>query len=225
MTFRTSNGFTVTVDADDYDEVMCHVWKARKPPSSRTYYVERGEYDSQRKKWKLVLLHRQLLDSPDGVMVDHWNGNGLDNRRKNLRHCTNAQNQANQQLRLDSRTGFRGVDFHAPSQFFRAHIKLDGKKRYLGQFATARDAAIAYDNAARSLYGEFARPNFPDIQEEPTPTTRRKRKSRGVIHTKSGVFYVRFKIDGKVRQFGTYHDEHTAGLAAQAKRDELGLAS
>lgn len=224
-TFQTTNGFTVTVDDSDYEAVVRHEWGAHKPPNSRSYYVTRREYDRVAKKTRWISLHRQLMNAPPERWVDHWDGDTLNNRRSNLRYCTNSQNQCNQQVRVDSKTGFRGVDHVPSSPFYRAHIKIDGKKRYLGQFATAREAALAFDNAARSLHGDFARLNLPDIHEQPTRITSRTSKVRGVIRVKTGVFYVRFRIGGKLVQFGTYRDEITAGLAAQAKSIELGFAS
>lgn len=100
------------------------------------------------------------------MMIDHKNGNGLDNRRSNLRFCTNAQNQHNQR-KWGSRSGkplssrYKGVSWHRRGHW-RAKIQAQGKRRYLGQFQSEEAAARAYDRAARELHGEFAVLNFSD---------------------------------------------------------------
>lgn len=87
--------------------------------------------------------------------VDHRNGDGLDNRRANLRPATAAQNAANQQLSIANTTGYKGVSLYRNGRF-RASIQ----RRHLGYFDTAADAARAYDAAALDLFGDFAHLNF-----------------------------------------------------------------
>ena len=101
-------------------------------------------------------LHRFLTGYP---MTDHKNGDGLDNRRANLRPCNNSQNQANR-IHWNGTSGFRGVTRHHGGRW-QATIGRDGRMVYLGLFATPEDAARAYDAAAVAAWGEYARPNFP----------------------------------------------------------------
>lgn len=102
---------------------------------------------------KTILMHRLILNPPIGLFVDHVNGDGLDNRRSNLRHCDYRQNGANRK----PKGRFLGVQMRDGR--FRAYIK----KTYLGVFNSERDAAIAYDTAARVEHGEFANLNFPSV--------------------------------------------------------------
>lgn len=110
-------------------------------------------------------LHRLIANPPTGMVVDHINGDMLDNRRENLRVCTRQQNMMNQRKRVDNTSGYKGVARHTRSRRkpFKAYIKKDGKQHHLGNFETAEAAAQAYDDAARLLHGEYARLNFPGV--------------------------------------------------------------
>lgn len=107
-------------------------------------------------------LHRLIMGAGPGEEVDHINGNPLDNRRSNLRMATSAQNKWNTRRFSNNTSGYRGVSFRKDRGKFRAYINLDNKQRSLGMFHTAEEAARAYDAAAKELFGEFARLNFPD---------------------------------------------------------------
>lgn len=95
------------------------------------------------------------MGAASGQAVDHKNGNKLDNRRANLRFATQRQNTWNRAPKRHTRTGLKGVKVKRDR--FEAVIQ----KTYIGTFATAHDAARAYDAAALQRYGEFARTNFP----------------------------------------------------------------
>lgn len=109
---------------------------------------------------KLVRLHRLLLNAPEHMDIDHANGNGLDNRRSNLRLCTKTQNRANQHT-ISGKSRFRGVWFNIVRKKWCAMIAKTGRRYNLGYFDTEEEAARAYDRKAIELYGEFAAPNFP----------------------------------------------------------------
>jgi len=110
---------------------------------------------------KATLMHRLVLDAPQGVGVDHINGNGLDNRRENLRFCDHSLNAANMRKRAPHSSRFKGVSWHSKAGKWEAYIKREGRKTYLGCYVTEAEAARVYDAAAREYFGEFARPNFP----------------------------------------------------------------
>lgn len=107
---------------------------------------------------KAVLLHRDLLGNPKGI-VDHINGDGLDCRRSNLRLASASESAANVKLRSDNSTGFKGVSPHRKK--WSARIQWRGKRYELGDFSSCEEAVRAYDKAARELHGEFAVLNFP----------------------------------------------------------------
>lgn len=89
-------------------------------------------------------------------MIDHINGNGLDNRRKNLRLVTKSQNMMNRGIQKNNTSGFMGVSFHKATGRWRAYIKKDKKQFYLGLFDNKKDAAIAYNEATKFYHGEYA---------------------------------------------------------------------
>lgn len=105
-----------------------------------------------------------LLNAAPGQLVDHKNLNGLDNRRENLRLCTDGQNKANGRVRRDNTSGYRGVYWNSSANKWQAYISVNSQRLYLGVFSDAWDAATAYNEAATLHYGEFARLN------ERTPT-------------------------------------------------------
>ena len=111
-------------------------------------------------------MHRVIMGVERDVQLDHKNGNGLDNRRKNLRICNHSQNQANQRKRSRASSRFKGVHRYRNSKRWSAKIHVNGQRVHLGAFDSERKAALAYDRAATKHFGEFARPNFPLATEE-----------------------------------------------------------
>lgn len=143
-----TQGKVALVDDEDYERVSAYKWQANK--GSAGYWYGHNDTHGQ--------LHRFVVNAPRELMVDHKNGDGLDCRRENLRLATNAQNQYNAKLRVDNKSGFRGV--HWDGNRWIAQIKSQGRPIYLGRFNTPEAAARAYDTKARELRGEFARTNF-----------------------------------------------------------------
>ena len=155
-----TQGKIALVDAADAEWLSGFRWCAQKAPN--TYYAKR-HMRMVGGKVEQIYMHREILAAPRGVMVDHENGNGLDNRRGNIRLCSTGQNQHN---RAANRGGmasrFKGVTWHNRLGKWIARVSAGGHRRHLGVFGDEIEAAKAYDDAARVLHGEFARLNFPE---------------------------------------------------------------
>lgn len=153
-----TRGMVAIVDVEDFPLVSAYKWRAS--PDCRTFYAHRGQRTNGR--YKLIQMHRMILQPPSGIDVDHINGDGLDNRRSNLRLATGSDNNANRIRLLTNTSGRRGVTWHRQAKRWQAGITRYRKRIHLGLFTDLDAAARAYDTAARALFGEFARPNFPE---------------------------------------------------------------
>jgi hypothetical protein len=136
-------------------------WTARRDRDSDRWYARRGGPDGRE-----IKMHRVILGITDRRLdTDHKNGDGLDNRDENLRPATRSQNLANQRVNRQNTSGFKGVYWDSGTgsrnKRWRARIKVNGKSRPLGGFASREEAGRAYDAAAREIHGEFACVNFP----------------------------------------------------------------
>lgn len=157
LTLTNSDVLVALVDGADYERVKGYYWfgapgRMRKD-GTRNWWAYASIGNS-----KSVALHRLLMDPPAGMEVDHKNRNGLDNRRSNMRLATKGQNNANVPGR--SRTGFKGVYKVARCRTTPFKAVCQGKT--IGWFATAEAAAMAYNDAAMSAFGEFAVLNVAD---------------------------------------------------------------
>lgn len=115
-----------------------------------------------------VYMHRLILSATPAEEVDHRDRSGLNNRRYNLRKCTHSQNQANRRLQSNNTTGFRGVYWDKARAQWSAEIKVMGKKRFLGRYASIEEAAAVRDEASKIHFGEFAQLNSPYPPKNPT---------------------------------------------------------
>jgi hypothetical protein len=108
-------------------------------------------------------MHRDVLNPPDHLFVDHINHNGLDNRIANLRTATPQQNSYNRiHFRKNPSSKYKGVSFKKKEKKWTAQIRYDGKSKFIGTFDSEIEAAKAYDKAAKLYHKEFAALNFPD---------------------------------------------------------------
>lgn len=145
------------VDEEDAALVLQYRWNifVSRPHSAHPrLYVKARISPNQ-----FVYLHHLILPPKPGHEVDHWSGDGLDNRRGNLRECTSAGNNQNRAKRSGSASSYCGVERNKKRWI--ARIKSSNQGIYLGSFASEIEAALAYDDAARIHHREYATLNFP----------------------------------------------------------------
>lgn len=151
-----TRGYTAVIDAVDAPLVSEFNWSI-KQYAGRCYAARSGGRDEHGKMRSPISLHRTIMNFPDGKSVDHVNGDGLDNRRANLRAVTHQQNMMNRGAQKNNASGLKGVTWNRRLFKWQAGIKVDGKKHYLGSFDTAELAHDAYKSACKELHGEFGR--------------------------------------------------------------------
>ncbi len=149
-------GESVLLDDEDYARIGWRCWRLKKSNKGGTYAVATA-YENGR--CRMISMHREIMNPPAEVALDHINGDTLDNRKSNLRAATNSQNQQNRH-KARGRSQYKGVGWHEQAGKWQVQIKLNGKSRYVGIYANEIVAAKAYDRAARKLFGPYARLNF-----------------------------------------------------------------
>ncbi len=153
-----TRGLYALVDASDYEWLCRHKWSVHDTGPGKAQYAVRGC------KGRKIFMHRQIMQPPLGMVVDHINRNGLDNRRANLRNCTRQQNLQNRYWRA-GRSKYRGVCPQGDK--WMATVGYNNQTIYLGLFETEIQAAKARDQKAKQLAGPYAYLNFPEESEEP----------------------------------------------------------
>lgn len=154
---KLSQGKVALVDDEDYERLIPYGW----------YYNER--YAKATINYKKIYLHKFLIDCPKGMQIDHKDGNTLNNQKSNLRIATPAQNTRNRPGDKNSTSRFKGVSLRIQKDKrngkvylytrWAAYIQVDKKLKRIGAFKKEEDAAIAYNEAAKKYYGEFAKLN------------------------------------------------------------------
>jgi len=152
---KLTQGQVALIDDEDYELISQHKWCAYK--HRKMFYASRSCYINGLKT--VIRMHRLIMNAPDGTQVDHINGNGLDNRKENLRLVSNHQNQWNRHS-ISGKSKYKGIHWNKQSKKWQSQIKVYGKRIHLGYFREEIDAAVAYDKAAIKYFGEFAKPNF-----------------------------------------------------------------
>lgn len=143
-------------------KVASHSWFAHRHPNG-AFYAMRGQRVNG--KQTMIYMHRMLLGITDPtILVDHRDGDTLNNTQSNIRRATPSQNMYNTRLQRNP-SGYRGVYLHKPSGLYMAYINHDGKRIHLGYFACPKTASEARDKAASELHQEFARLNCDSRDE------------------------------------------------------------
>lgn len=148
-----TNGYEAIIDSADVPLVNKWNWSAKV--EEHTVYARRGI--SIKGKHHTIKLHRMILSVPDGIEVDHKDGNGLNNRRSNLRTATRSQNMCNKSIQRNCKSGVKGVCWEKNRNRWKAEIRFEGKKKYLGSFASKEEACAAYAEASKAIHGEYGK--------------------------------------------------------------------
>lgn len=148
-----TKGYEAMIDASDVELVDSFNWQALV--GSHAVYAQRIDRSGSKKK--TIRMHRVISGAGHGLEVDHINGNGLDNRRSNLRVATHQQNLQNQRISKTNNTGFKGVSWHKTARKWRARITVSGKETHLGFFPSLEAAHAAYAIASSRMHGDFGR--------------------------------------------------------------------
>ena len=143
-------GMVAFVDDEDYSVVSKYKW-----------YLSGGGYAitnfwKGRKNHFHLTIHRLVSGLRPGVLCDHINQNKLDNRKINLRPCNASKNRMNTGVRADNTSGYKGIYWNTEARIWKAQVQVNGKRKCVGRFNSAKEAAAAYNESAKKYYGEFA---------------------------------------------------------------------
>lgn len=153
---KISKGYFALVDDEDYEFLSNFKWSANV--QRHTVYAKKSAY---RKKNMLtsntneIMLHRMILKPKNGEVVDHIDGNGLNNQKVNLRLCKQSENLRNKKHYKNNSSGVKGVYFNKQANKWIAQIGFNKKMIYLGSFINKHEAAQAYKEKSQKLFGEF----------------------------------------------------------------------
>ena len=148
-----TQGKKTLVDDEKYE--FLNQWKWRTNKERHRLYAIR---DSKGKK---IRMHRLLMDCPADLLVDHRDGDGLNNQMNNLRVCTNRENTRNRRKNNNTTSRYKGVSWNKISKKWTVTLMKNAKNYFIGNFTNELHAAMVHDIWAKELFGEFARLNFP----------------------------------------------------------------
>ncbi len=154
----------VVVDDDDLCELLKYNWTSSFDGYCWRVYRSakiEGEH-GHRCKRKIIFMHRQIMNAQPGQEIDHINHDGLDNRKRNLRFCTHAQNMQNRRKVPNTSSKYKGVTWDKKKGKWMAIIMKEGRNNFLGYFTSEVAAARAYDKKALELFEEFSCLNFKE---------------------------------------------------------------
>lgn len=147
---RLTRGFSTLVDSEDFERLSVYSWRVLQ--CGNNVYAINGQN---------ILMHRLILQCDQALDVDHINGDGLDNRKNNLRVATRRQNLQNKRKNQNASSQYKGVTWDKRRRKWKGQIMLNGVNIDLGRHEHEVTAAACYDVAARKYFGPFARTNFP----------------------------------------------------------------
>jgi hypothetical protein len=155
-----SQGYFAKVDDKNYEMLMNYPkWFVMKHHGN---VYAKCNIALENGKRTTLKMHRVIMDAKPGQIVDHWNGDGLDNQEHNLRVTNCQKNSRNRKSHTGSSSKYKGVAYHIVWKKWQANICVNGKNIYLGLHENEIEAALVYDIEAIKYFGEFARLNFPN---------------------------------------------------------------
>lgn len=146
------------VDDEDYVKLNTRNWYAKFTQSGKVTYAVCHKTVSAGKQ-KTIFMHRIIMNPKQGQFIDHINGDTLDNRKENLRICTTVENGRNRKKEIGTSSKYKGVSWDKNASKWKARIMFEKDRMYLGLFICEKEAALAYNEAAKRLFGEFAKLN------------------------------------------------------------------
>lgn len=162
----TKNNQNMFTEVDDEDFELLNQWKWRGKKDGNSFYVYCKSY-----KLKNKALHRIVIKAKKGEIVDHIDGNTLNNKKSNLRLCSKSQNSMNAKKRSSAKTSkYKCFYWNTERSVFKSFVcRMENrkqKKHYVGTFRNELDAAKAYNKKSKELFGEFARLNIIESGEK-----------------------------------------------------------
>lgn len=223
-----TKGQRAIVDWEDVEWLLHHKWYFKEAANGNGGYAAR--IDLTGGKRTLVMMHRAIFlkHNPDLSIssledVDHINGLKLDNRSSNLRAASRHQNSGNRGANKRNTSGYKGVNFYAKSNSWRAQIMDNGKKRHIGYYASPEEAALAYNIRSREIFGEFAYQNPISnglMEAKKLSSSRSCQPFKGVYFNKhKNKFVAYIKIDKRRKHLGYFTTESEATNAVQAAKE------
>lgn len=229
--------FDVLIDDEDVPLVTQYKWYIHRPSGNRYFY----SHICVNNKRTSIKLHRLIMgcETCDGTIVDHINGNTLDNRKSNLRICNHLGNAQNAKKRKDNKTGYKGVTKRhlVSGDRYRAKIRINGKLCIIGEADAAETCARWYDVMAIKHHGEFARLNFSkeeyttevcnklfaEIEQYKHAMNRFNTSGyRGIsLVKKTGKYHAQIQVNGTKIHIGFFDDIIDAAKAYDKKVRQL----
>ena len=214
---------TAIIDEQDFDRINQYKWRSVILGKSKTPYAVSSHFG------RTVYMHRLVMNAHKETVIDHIDGNGLNNSRDNLRFVTYSQNNMNQPIRCDNTSGHKGINWCKDREKYQVYINIDRKRKSLGRYKTLEEAIYVRDQAAKVHYGEYARENssLPEDAEitpqRAIPRTLRRTGSNN-SSGKTGVtkhgdkWKATITVDGRVKQIGVFVELDNA-IAAREKAE------
>lgn len=156
---KLNRNFIAFVDDEDYDRVMEHTWcvTTNRVKSKESHYAITNLYEKGIKS--TLTMHEFILGKVEGLEIDHWDTNTLNNQKTNLRHLTHRNNCRNTPKRADTTSKYKGVSWNKGHKKYKAYISPNEKMIHLGYFDDPIEAAEIYNTAATLHFGEYAHLN------------------------------------------------------------------